>query len=104
MNIYKEGVNSEKFVDKLANLSFSESQEGFNLLANEINAMINPNAIFCIQLDYNQATKLLGIILRYNGYNDRTFYSCIAHHDMFDDISRIEDMLTAFACGLGFEY
>lgn len=104
MNIYKEGVSSEKFVEKLTNISFPETSEGFNSLAIEINTMINSNAVFWIDLNFSQATKLLGITLHSIGYDERTFYTCIVHHDMYDDICRIEDILTAFACGLGFHY
>ena len=65
MYIYKEGVNSEKFVEKLTNMVFSETPEGFNSLATEINVLVNPNAAFWVQLNYNQSTRLLGITLRY---------------------------------------
>lgn len=104
MCIYREGVDSEKFVEKLTNMSFPENQEGFNLLAREINVLINPNACFGVELNYNQATQLLGITIHSIGYDERTFYTCIARHDMYDDICRIEDIITAFACGLGFSY
>ena len=102
MKFFKNDLNCETFTSEVSNGFYAETQEGFNLLADAINARIDSS--FCVKLEYNQATNLLGIVLKYVGVITRSYYTCIKNNDSFDNVSRIEDILTAFACGLGFEF
>lgn len=102
MKFYRNDLNCETFTNEVSSGLYAETQEGFNLLANEINARIDSS--FFVKLEYNQATNLLGIVLKYVGCITRSYYTCIKNNGLYDNVSRIEDILTAFACGLGFSF
>lgn len=100
MKFFKNDLNCETFTDELSGGFYTETQGGFDRLADEINARIDSS--FKVSFDYNQALKLLGFSVEYTGVITRSYYTCFTTDNMTDNISRIEDILTAFACGLGF--
>ena len=101
MKLYKNELNCETFTSEVSNGFYAETQDGFNHLADEINARIDSS--FRVEFNYNQATNLVGIVLKYVGVITRSYYTCIKSNGVYDNVSRIEDILTAFACGLGYE-
>ncbi len=102
MKFFKNDLNCETFTNEVSSGFYAETQEGFRLLADEINARIDSS--FCVEFNYNHALELIGFVIKYVGVITRSYYTCFRNNNMYDNISRIEDILTAFACGLGYSF
>ena len=75
---------------------YPETQDGFNRLAYEINARCN----LLIKLHYYEDDKVIKVFI--DG-DTRTYRTFIRHENVASSFFRILDILTAFACGLGFD-
>lgn len=99
VSMFKNGLNKDRFHEEIINNFYPETQEGFRLLANAINAEIKP----CLRIEFwfRDKENLL-IYLSHSGLVQRLFTGSIKHKDMFTDLVQIENILTAFACGVGY--
>lgn len=102
MKFFKNDLNCETFTKEVSSGFYAETQEGFNHLASEINARIDSS--FWVEFNYNHSLELIDLNIKYTGVITRSYYTCFVNNNMYDNISRIEDILTAFACGLGFSF
>lgn len=101
MKLFKGDLNKEDFYAKILKDFYPETQEGFNLLAKAINARINSQ--FCIQFKYNHQIENLMVVLGYVGYTTRFFCCGFMHENIRKSFNQIMNILTALACGLGFD-
>ena len=102
MKLFKSGLNEEDFCRKVLKDFYAETQEGFDRLAAAMNNRISSQ--FCIQLKYNHLVENVTIVLGYVGYTTRFYCRCFTHENMRKTFDSIMNILTAFACGLGFEF
>lgn len=102
MDIFKNGLGSDTFCEELWNGFYAESQEGFDSLASAINTRIDCH--FHVQFKYLRPAELIGVCIEFQNDINRRFFTCLKNNNMRDNISRIEDILTAFASGLGYDY
>lgn len=92
------GCSETGFIHEIMDKQFyPETQEGFEHLASEINARCN----LLVQLRYFPEDNVLRIII--DGGVTRKYRTFIYNENVASSFSRIEDMLTAFACGLGYD-
>ena len=101
MKLFKSGLNEEDFSTKILKDFYPETQEGFDRLASVMNNRICSQ--FCIQLRYNRLVENVTIVLGYVGYTTRFYVRCFTHENVRKTFNQIMNILTAFACGLGFE-
>lgn len=82
---------------------YPETQEGLNLLADDINSRIDPR--IDVSLAWYRDTKIIKAIYNYSASDSASrSYSCVFRHStMYSSIARILDVLAAFACGIGYE-
>ena len=102
VNLFINGLSGADFYNEATKKFYSESQEGFNLPAHEINKRINFQ--IRMDLDYIQSSSTvdLKVIFFSTGRIERDYCTYFRHSDMYADIDKIEGILTAFACGIGF--
>lgn len=91
------------FYLEITNVFYAETQEGYNLLAEEINKRIDSR--IDVNLFWLRDTKIVKLVINYSGSQSsaRMYSCCFRHNTMYSDIARIEDILTAFACGIGYD-
>ena len=101
--LFKNNLSAGNFYLEVTKDFYRETQEGFDLLADEFNSRINPR--FGVSILWIRDTRILKIVINYSGSDSsaRMYSCCFFHSTIYSDIARIEDILTAFACGLGFE-
>lgn len=101
MKLFKRDLGEEDFRMKVLKDFYPETQEGFDHLASVMNNRISSQLF--IQLKYNHFIESVTVVLvSYVGYT--TFYCrCFTHENMRKTFNQIVNILTAFACGLGFD-
>ena len=100
MKLFKGNLKQEDFYAKILKDFFPETQDGFDRLSDAMNARINSQ--FCIQFKYNHQIENLTIVLSYIGYTTRLYCCVFTHENMRKSFIQTMNVLTAFACGLGF--
>lgn len=99
-SMFKDGLNKDRFREEIFERLYPETQEGFHLLESEINARIQP----CLRIELTFWDKEnLSILLSHSGLVQRLFAVSIKHNDMHTDFVQIENVLIAFACGVGYD-
>lgn len=104
MKLFNDGMERSDFYREVSEGFYAETQEGFDFLASDIVQMIDSH--FRVALAYLRESEKLKIYVSYVGclgFVERSYCTCIQHNDLYSDLSRIEDILTAFACGLGYD-
>lgn len=104
VKLFKDDFDRTDFFDEISENFYSETQEGFNLLADDINELIDSR--FRVSFEYQKESENLKIVVNYEHYlggTEACYRTCMQHNNMYTDLSQIENILTAFACGLGFD-
>ena len=98
-----KNLSAGDFYMEVTNYSYAETQEGFDQLCSEINSRIN--SCFNVNVSWLKSTSVVEVVINFFGSRSSArIYKCFFRHsDIYLDIARIEDILTAFACGLGYE-
>lgn len=92
------GCSEINFVHEIMDKQFyPETQEGFDRLASEINARCN----LLVQLYYYREDEMIKVLIK-SGDENRTYRTFIHNDNVSKSFIRIVDILTAFACGLGY--
>lgn len=100
VSMFKDGLNKDRFHEEIIDNFFDDSQEGFRLLAGAINTRVKP----CLRIEFDFRDKEnLYILLSHSGLVQRCCCIVIKHNDMHLDLIQIENLLTAFASGLGYD-
>ncbi len=100
VSMFRNGLDRDRFHTEIIDNFSNDTQEGFRLLANAINARIKP----CLRIEFDIRDKEnLIILLSHSGLVQRLFAVSIKHNDMHTDLIQIENILTAFACGVGYD-
>lgn len=100
VSMFKNGLNKDRFHEEIMDNFHDDTQEGFRLLANAINTRIKP----CLRIEFDIRDKEnLMILLSHSGLVQRLFAVSIKHNDMYTDLIQVENILTAFACGVGYD-
>ena len=101
VSMFRNGLDRDRFHNEIIDNFCNDTQEGFNLLAKAINARIEP----CLRIDFDFRDKVnLLILFSHSGLVQRLFCVSIKHNDMCTDLIQIENLLTAFASGIGYDY
>lgn len=101
MKLFKKNLNRETFFCEVSSRSYAVTQGGYDCLAEEINNRIDNR--FIVDIKYNHLIDNVMVTFEYVEDSIRSYCFAFSHGNMRSDISRIEDVLTAFACGLGLE-
>ena len=100
MKLFKS-LSEEDFRNKILKDFYAETQDGFNHLADEINARICSQ--FRIHINYNHQIENVTIVIWYFGYTTRFFCRCFLHENMRKTFNQILNVLTAFASGISYD-
>lgn len=100
VSMFRNGLDRDRFHNEIIDNFGNDTQEGFNLLAKAINARIKP----CLRIEFDiRNNENLTILLSHSGLVQRLFGVTIKHNDIHTDLIQIENLLTAFACGVGYD-
>lgn len=97
---FRKNLTRGVFFSEISSRSYAETQGGFSCLAEEINNRICFE--FSVEIKYDRLIGNVMVTLNYIGNFTRIFCFAFLHNNFPSDISRIEDVLLAFACGLGY--
>ena len=101
VSMFRNGLDQDRFHEEIIENFYDDTQEGFRLLAKAINTRIKP----CIMIGFDiRDNHNLMILLTHSGLVQRLYAVSIKHNDMRTDLVQIENLLTAFACGVGYDY
>ena len=101
VSMFRNGLDKDRFHNEIIDSFVDDTQEGFNLLAKAINARIKP----CLRIEFDIRDNVnLLILLSHSGLVQRLFCVSIKHIDMYTDLIQIENLLIAFASGIGYDY
>lgn len=90
------GCDELQFVHEIMDIFYPETQEGFDRLAFEINARCH----LLVKLHYYPEDDIIKIIVDGGTRKYRTFFK---NENLGSTFFRIKDILTAFACGFGYD-
>lgn len=98
ISMFKSHLDRGDFYNELLSVSYEETQEGYNLLAENINQRIDSHLNVEIQL-HNR----IEVILSHVGLVRRFCCVSIRRSNKVYEISQIVDLLIVFASGIGYD-
>lgn len=102
-NLFKFGFNRLDCYKDLSDKSYAETQEGYNLLAKDFNALIDSHFELSLDMD----NELMDINIHFIGFRiftERSYRVSVERRNIYADINQVLTVLTAFASGLGYDY
>ena len=101
VSMFRNGLDRDRFHNEIIDNFRNDTQEGFRLLADAINARVKP----CLRIEFDIRDKEnLIILLSHSGLVQRVFAGSIKHNDKSTDLIQIENLLIAFASGIGYDW
>lgn len=98
VNLFGNNFDRFRFHDYVVSNCYAETQEGYNHLASIINQRIDSH--FYVELILRDD---LTIVISHSGLLNRVCAVAVKHNDLISDISEIENILIAFASGIGYD-
>lgn len=98
ISMFKNNLERGSFCQELLNYFYAETQEGFNLLARQINERVDSRLNVELQL-----RDRIEVILSYIDLDRRFCCVSVRRSNWILEISEIVNMLVAFASGIGYD-
>lgn len=98
ISMFENNLERGSFCLELLNYSYLETQEGYNLLACQINERIDPRLKVELQLG-----DRIEVILSYIDLDRRFCCVSVRRSNWISEISEIVNLLVSFASGIGFD-